>query len=143
MLKATLQQDMKAALKAGDKPKLAALRFALSKMRECEDDQAVMVELKKLIKSHQDAFEQFSKADRFDLAQSEQDSLQVLQAYLPEALSEEALDQVIDQAIAATGASSPRDMGGVMKHVQAEVGMQADMKQVSQKVKERLSAKNA
>ena len=139
MLKDTLLQDMKAALKAGDKPRLSTLRFALSKMRECDGDESVMIVLKQLLKAHQDSFEQFSEAGRNDLADGEKASLGHLQGYLPEALPEAELDLRIDAAIANEAATGPRDMGRVMKVLQAEMGMQCDMKLVSHKVKERLT----
>ena len=140
MLKETLLKDSQSALKDGNKARLSALRFALSKMRECDSDESVMLVLKKLIKSHQDAFEQFTNAGRVDLAENEKASMAFLEVYLPEPLSDEAIDELIDQAISESGATSPKDMGRVMGALQSSVGMGADMKQVSQKVKARLSA---
>ena len=142
MLKQRILDDIKAAMKGGDKPRLGALRLvsAAIKQREVDerielDDTQVMSILEKMIKQRRESLAQYEKAGRDDLAAQERFEIEVCQAYLPEALSAEALDGLIRAALEATGASGPRDMGKVIAHLRPQVQGRADMGAVSQAVK--------
>ena len=146
-LKETLQQDMKTAMRAGDKRRLGVIRLinAAIKQREVDerielDDAQVTAVLDKMAKQRRESIEQYRKAGRDDLAEQENFELDVLQAYLPEQLSEAEIDALIEEAIAATGASGMKDMGKVMGQLKARLAGRADMGAVSGKIKARLSA---
>jgi len=102
------------------------------------DDQAVLAVLDKMVKQRRESLEQYESAGRDDLAAQEKFELELIAVYLPEALSEEEVTTLINQAIAETGASSIRDMGAVMNKLRGEVQGRADMKAVSQAVKTQL-----
>lgn len=145
-LKDTLTHDMKTALKAGDKDRLKVVRLILADIKRVEvdtrkdlDDAAVLTVIEKAVKQRRDSIEQFTKGNRDDLAAIEQAELEVIQAYLPEPLSEAELDALIDAQIAATGAEGIRDMGKVMAAVKAQAAGRADMGAVGAKVKARLA----
>ena len=145
-LKDTLTHDMKTALKAGDKDRLKVVRLILADIKRVEvdtrkdlDDAAVLSVIEKAVKQRRDSIEQFTKGNRDDLAAIEQAELEVIQAYLPEPLSEAELDALIDAQIAATGAEGIRDMGKVMGAVKAQAAGRADMGAVGAKVKARLA----
>lgn len=146
MLKQRIQDDMKAALKAGDKPRLGALRLIVAAIKQKEiderielsDDQVLGV-LEKMIKQRRDSIEQFRRAAREDLAQKEEAELSLCQSYLPQPLGEEDLQRLILEAIAASGASSMRDMGKLMTHLRPQVQGRAEMGAVSALVKAKLS----
>ena len=144
-LKARITEDMKTAMRSKDKERLAVIRLiqAAIKQREVDErielnDEQVLAVLEKMIKQRRDSIEQFTKGDRKDLADKEQAEIVVLQDYMPEALSEQEVDAIIDEAISATGASSVKDMGKVMGLVKPKVQGRADMGAVSQKIKARL-----
>ena len=120
-LKGNITEDMKAAMKAGDKDRLKVVRLILAAIKQVEvdtrtelDDAAVLSVLDKMVKQRRDSVDQFQKGGRDDLANIELAEIAVLEAYLPEQLGEAELDALIDEAVAATGAESIRDMGKVM-----------------------------
>ncbi|HKK13035.1 MAG TPA: GatB/YqeY domain-containing protein [Gammaproteobacteria bacterium] len=144
-LKADLQEDMKAAMRAGDKPRLGAIRLinAAIKQREVDeritlDDAQVVVVLDKMLKQRRESLEQYRQAGRDDLADKEAYEIEVIQTYLPEPLDEAALETLIADAIAETGASSIKDMGRLMGVLKPKVQGRADMGDVSARIKARL-----
>lgn len=141
-LKQRLSGDVKTALKAGDKQRVGALRLILAAIKQKEvderielDDAQVQAVLTKLVKQRQESIDQFSRAGRDDLAAKETFELELLQAYLPEALPEAELDAVIGDALSRTGATSVKDMGKVMGALKTDLAGRADMRVVSEKVK--------
>ena len=143
----TLQEDMKAALKAGSKLELGALRMAIAAIRRQEidsrsqlSDEGVLGVLQKLIKQGRDSEQQFESAGRADLAAKEAGEIAVFERYLPQALGPDELEALIRSVIAATGAQGVRDMGKVMAAVKSEAAGRADMGAVSGRVREILSA---
>ena len=146
MLKQRIQDDMKAAMKASDKRKLGAVRLMLAAIKQREvderielDDTQVLAVLDKMVKQRRDSIEQYTKADREDLAEQERYEVGICQEYLPEALSEEELIALVEAAIADTNATSMKDMGKVMGQVKPEAQGRADMGAVSKLVKQRLA----
>lgn len=146
-LKEQLQQDMKAALKAGEKDRLGVVRMALAAVKQVEidtqkplDDGAVLATLQKMVKQRRDSHSQFTAAGRKDLADKEQAEIAFLTAYLPTQLEGQALDELIDTIIADLGASSPADMGKVMGALKTKAAGQVDMGAASARVKARLLA---
>ena len=146
-LKAQITDDMKSAMKAGDKDRLKVVRLILAAVKQVEvdkrielDDAAVLSVLDKMVKQRRDSVEQFQKGNRKDLADIELAEIAVLEEYLPEQLSDADLDALIEEAIASTGAESIRDMGKVMGQIKAKAAGRADMGAVSATVKERLNA---
>ena len=146
-LKAQILDDVKTAMRARDQKRLTALRLITAAIKQIEvdkrielDDQAVLAVLDKMVKQRRESLEQYESAGRDDLAAQEKFELELLSAYLPEALSDDEVAALIKQAIADTGASSIRDMGAVMNKLRGEVQGRADMKAVSNSVKEQLGA---
>ena len=144
-LKGNLTNDMKTAMKAGDKDRLKVVRLILAAIKQVEvdtrtelDDAAVLSVLDKMVKQRRDSVDQFQKGGREDLADIENAEIAVLEAYLPEQLGEAELDALIEEAIGATGAESIRDMGKVMGQIKAQAAGRADMGAVGAKVKARL-----
>ena len=144
-LKGAITDDMKSALKAGDKDRLKVVRLILAAIKQVEvdtrkelDDAAVLGVLDKMVKQRRDSVDQFQKGGRDDLASIELAEIAVLETYLPEQMSDQELDDLIDAAIAATGAESIRDMGKVMGQIKAKAAGRADMGAVGAKVKARL-----
>lgn len=140
-----LKQDSNAALRAGDKPRLGALRMALAAVkqrevdsRETQTDAQILAVIEKLIKQGRDAATQFSQAGREDLAAKETREIEVLSAYLPEPLTAEALDALVAEVIADTGASSTRDMGRIMAEIKTRAAGRVDMAAVSPLVRGKL-----
>ena len=145
-LKDTLQQDMKTALRGGDKPKLGVVRLILAAIKQREvderielDDAQITVVLDKMSKQRRDSLEQYEKAGREDLAAQERFELDIIKTYLPEQLDEAEIDQLISAAIETTGASSMKDMGKVMGQLKDKLQGRADMGAVSGKIKAKLS----
>ena len=145
-LKGQFQEDMKSAMKAGDKDRLKVVRLALAAFKQVEiderielDDSRALVILNKMVKQRRDSVSQFRDGNREDLAEIELAEIAVLETYLPEQLSAAELDQLIDQAIIDSGASSIRDMGKVMGQVKSKAQGRADMGAVGAKVKARLN----
>jgi uncharacterized protein YqeY len=146
-LKNQITEDMKSAMKAGEKDRLKVVRLILAAIKQVEvdkrielDDSAVLAVLDKMVKQRRDSVEQFENGNREDLAAIERAEIQVLETYLPEQLSADELAAMVDEVIAATGAESMRDMGKVMGQIQAKAAGRADMGVVSATVKERLNA---
>jgi len=147
MLKQRIQDDVKAAMKAKDKPRLATLRLitAAIKQREVDerielDDTQVLVILEKMIKQRRDSVAQYQQAGRNELAEQELGEIAIIQEYMPEGLSEAEILTLIEQAIAATSATGMRDMGKVMGQLKPKMQGRADMGQVSTLVKQKLNA---
>lgn len=145
-LKDRLNEDMKTALKAGDKARLGVIRLvgAAVKQREVDerivlDDVQVLAVLEKMLKQRRDSLAQFEQAGRDDLAAQERYEIGVIEAYLPAKLSDAELDELIAAAIAESGATSARDMGKVMALVKDKAAGRADMGAVSKRVKDRLA----
>ncbi len=145
-LKERIQQDMKAALKGGDKARLAAIRLIMAaiKQREVDErvelnDTQVLAVLDKLAKQRRESITYFAAASRDDLVQKEQAELEVIQSYLPQALTEAEIDALIQGAIAEIGAQGIQAMGKVMAKLRPQVQGRADLGQVSAKVKAALT----
>lgn len=145
-LKATIIEDMKSAMKAGDKDRLKVVRLILAAIKQVEvdqriemDDSAVLGVLEKMVKQRRDSVEQFRKGGRDDLADNEVAEISVIEAYLPEQLSDAEIDALVAATIAATGAQNIRDMGKVMAAIKARAQGRADIGAVSGIVKARLS----
>jgi hypothetical protein len=146
-LRQRIQDDMKSALKAGDKSRLGTIRLmhAAVQQREIDerielDDAQVLETLDKMVKQRRESITQYDAGNRADLAAIELAEIEIIQQYLPEPLSESALDAVIDGAITETGAAGMRDMGKVMGIVKPAVQGRADMGTVSAKVKAKLGS---
>ncbi len=144
-LKGKITDDMKTAMKAGDKDRLRAVRLILAAIKQIEvdkrvelDDAAVLSILDKMVKQRRDSVEQFQKGGRDDLVNIELAEIAVIETYLPEQLSDADLDSLIDEVITATGAESIRDMGKVMGQIKSKAAGRADMGAVGAKVKARL-----
>lgn len=139
--------DYKEAMKSRDSVKSSTLSFvraklsyeAIEKKKNRLDDSDCIAVIKRLIKQHQDSIEQFTKGNRFDLADKEKQELQFLKTYLPPEMSNEEIKKLIEEAIVATEAQGMKDMGKVIKEVKAKAGDSADGKMVSDLVRERLS----
>ncbi len=150
-LRARLDADLKEALKAGEKIRASAIRMLLTavKTREVAEDRRgdrraplsdpeVLQVIASACKQRRDSIEQFRAGGRQDLVEKETAELAILEAYLPRALTPEELRAAVAEAIRATGASSPRDMGKVMSHLMPEVAGRADGRLVSEMVREAL-----
>lgn len=145
-LKDTIQENVKQAMRDRDRKKLGVLRLVTAAIKQKEvderidlDDAAILAVLEKMTKQRRESLEQYEKAGRDDLAGQERFELELLQHYMPEPLGEAQLVELIDQAIAASGAESMRDMGPVMAAVKEQAQGRADMKAVSNLVRARLS----
>lgn len=144
-LKGRIQSDMKDAMKAGDRDRLRVVRSILAGIQQVEiderrelDDAAVLRVVDKMVKQRRESATQFTDGGREDLARTEEAEIEVLKGYLPEPLSEAELDELIERAIADTGAATVRDMGKVMGAIRAQAGGRADMGEVGALVKSRL-----
>ncbi|MCL6713152.1 GatB/YqeY domain-containing protein [Pseudoxanthomonas sp. z9] len=145
-LKQQLTDDMKAAMKGGDKDTLGVIRLvnAAIKQREVDerielDDAAVLAVLEKMVKQRKDSVNQYEAAGREDLAAVERAEIVVIERYLPAKLGEAEILAAIDAAIAETGASGPADMGKLMGVLKPRLAGQADMGQVSALVKKKFA----
>ena len=149
MLEEQLQKDYFQAMKDRDTVKASTVNFLraqlknvrIEKRSETLEDKDVVTVIKKQIKQRQDSIEQFEKGGRKDLADKETAEMAILKSYLPEELSEQALQQFIEQAIRETGAQSMKDMGNVIKAVAAKAQGRADNRVVSELVKKALAGK--
>jgi uncharacterized protein YqeY len=146
-LKGQITEDMKSAMKAGDKDRLKVVRLILAAIKQIEvdtreelDEAAVLAVLTKMVKQRRDSVDQFEKGNREDLAAIERAEIVVLQDYLPEQLSADELGTIVDEAIKSSGAEGIRDMGKVMGIVKSKAAGRADMGAVSSTVKDRLNA---
>jgi uncharacterized protein len=145
-LKARVTEDMKAAMRAKDGQRLAAVRLLLAAIQQREVDERreladadVLATIEKLIKQRRDSVAQFEAGGREDLARGEAFELALLQSYLPAQLSAAEVDEAVAAAIAETGAAGPQGMGKVMALLKAKLAGRADMGQVSALVKSRLA----
>jgi uncharacterized protein YqeY len=145
-LKDRIQQDVKDAMRAKEKQRLATIRLitAAIKQREVDerielDDEQVLVVLDKMCKQRRESISQFEKAGRDDLIAREASELEIIQGYLPEQLGEDEIAAMIDIVMAETGASSIKDMGKVMGQLKPKLQGRADMAAVSALIKSKLS----
>ena len=146
-LKGQITEDMKSAMKAGEKDRLKVVRLMLAAIKQIEvdtredlDEAAVLTVLTKMVKQRRDSVEQFEQGNREDLAAIERAEIVILDTYLPEQLSADELAVMIDKVIQATGASGIRDMGKVMGQIKVKASGRADMGAVSALIKERFNA---
>ena len=147
-LKVQVSDDMKAAMRAKDSARLSTLRLLLAAIKQREVDErielddatvvAVVAVVDKMLKQRRDSVAQYEAAQRFDLASAERFEIDVLTAYKPAGLSPEQIAAIIDAALAATGASTPADMGKLMAAIKPQLAGKADMTEVSKLVKSRL-----
>lgn len=147
MLKAQIQSDMKTAMKAGDKTRLGVIRLILAAIKQREvderielDDSQVLAVLDKMVKQRRDSIEQYGAANRQDLVDVERFEVEVIQGYLPAALTEAEIAALVESAVAESGAAAMSDMGKVMAVLRPQVQGRADMGAVSALVKRRLGA---
>jgi len=140
-----LTEHMKAAMRAKDKERLGVIRLALAAIKQKEidervtlDDSGVLAVLDKMVKQRRESIRQYRDANREDLAEKEEFEINVLQDYLPTALTDDELQQIIAHAIKESGATSVKDMGKLMALLKPQVQGRADMSAVSKIVKEKL-----
>jgi uncharacterized protein YqeY len=136
---------MKAAMKAGDKARLGVIRLILAALKQKEvderielNDEQVLAVLDKMVKQRRDSIEQYEQAGRNELAEQEKFEVGICQDYLPEALADEEIAALLEQAIAETGAGSMKDMGKVMGWLKPKLQGRADIGAVSARVKQKL-----
>ncbi|HRQ46111.1 MAG TPA: GatB/YqeY domain-containing protein [Rhodocyclaceae bacterium] len=144
-LKNRIQDDMKNALRAKESARLSALRLLIAAIRQREiderielDDAAVAATIDKLVKQRRDAATQYDAGNRPELARSERFEIEVLSAYLPEALTSDEIDRAIDSALTESAATGPGDMGKAMGLLKVRLAGRADMADVSRRVRARL-----
>ena len=145
-LKEKITVDMQDAMRSKDSEKLNAIRLLQSSIKQKEvddrveiDDTMILNVIEKMLKQRRDSIEAFKKANRDDLVAKEEFEVQLLQTYMPEPLSSEDVEKEIDSAIKAADAKSMKDMGTVMNAVKLKVSGRANMAEVSQKIKEKLT----
>ena len=145
-LKKSITDDMKSAMKAKDRQALKAVRMILEAIKKKEiderielDDAQVMTVIQKMVKQRKDSISQFSDAGRTDLVEIEEAELEIINNYMPEQLSDEEVESVVDRAINDSGANSMKDMGKLMGMLKPRLQGKADMSIVSQLIKSRLS----
>ena len=145
-LKAQITEDMKTAMRAGDTKRRDAIRLLLAAIKQREvderielDDAAVVAVIEKMLKQRRDSISQYEAAQRQDLADAEKYEVGVLQAYMPQALSEAEVESAVAEAISAADAKGQQDMGKVMAVLKPKLAGRADMGKVSALVKTRLS----
>ncbi len=146
-LKEQIQEDMKTAMRAKEKTRLATIRLALAaiKQKEIDDrstpsDAQVLAILEKMVKQRRDSIKQFEDAGRQELADIEKAEIVILQDYLPEQMDATELDAIVAEIITNIGATGPQDMGKVMAVLKPRIQGRADMGQASQRVKNKLTA---
>ena len=144
-LRQRLQDDMKAAMKAGEKERLGVIRLILAAVKQREvderivlDDEQIIAVLDKMLKQRRDSIAQYTAAGRVDLADVESAEAVIIQDYMPQALAEAEIESLVEQAIAETGAAGVAGMGKVMAVLKPQMQGRADMAQVSARVKARL-----
>ena len=142
-LKSKIQQDLKVAMKAGNKEKVSALRLMLAAIKQKEidsrkktDNSEVVSILGKMAKQRRDSISQYLNASRNDLASIEENELKLINSYLPQQLSEDEIYQFVETAIREVEAKTPRDIGKVMAKLKNELKGKADMALVSKTVKD-------
>ena len=145
-IRQTISDDMKTFMRAKDSARLGAIRLLQAAIKQKEvderielnDDQIFSV-IQKMLKQRKDSIEAYQKASRQDLIDQEQLEIEVLSKYMPEPLSDEDINQYIEEAIATTGASDMKDMGKVVGILKSKVAGRADMAEVSKLVRQKLS----
>lgn len=147
-LKARIQDEMKAAMRAQDKARLAAIRLLLAAIKQKEVDERielsdadVLAVIDKMIKQRRESIAQYENAGRTDLVDKEAQEMAVLQSYLPTALLDAELDTIITAVITESGASSIKDMGNVMNLLRPKIQGRCDIAEASKRVKARLASK--
>ncbi|WP_144373732.1 GatB/YqeY domain-containing protein [Vogesella urethralis] len=145
-LKARISEDMKSAMKARETERLAAIRLLMAAIKQKEvdervelDDAGITAVVDKMLKQRRDSITQYEAANRQDLADKEKAEMAVLTAYLPQQLTAEEIDVMIDGAIAASGAAGMQDMGKVMALLKPHMAGRADMGAVSARIKAKLA----
>ena len=146
-LKDEINKEMKAAMKSRDKDRLKTIRLILSEIKRVEvderitvDDQRTLSILAKMIKQRRDSIAQYDSAGRTELSKIETDEITVITGFLPEALTDDEINNLIEKAISETGAESMKDMGRVMGIIRPQIQGRADAGQVSKRVKEALNS---
>ena len=141
-----IKDDMKASMKAGDKSRLGVIRLILAAIKQVEVDERITLDdgrtlqvLDKMLKQRRESIRQFADAGRNDLVAIEEAEVLVIQDFLPQALSEEEIDGMVNAAVAESGAESVKDMGKVMGLLKGKMQGRADMSIVSAKIKPALS----
>ncbi len=144
-MKKRILDDIKTAMRAKDKGRLGVLRLISSAIKQREvderielDDTQVITVLEKMIKQRRDSIEQFTAANRQELADIEKKELEIIQTYMPKQLSDEEISALIDEAIASSGATSAKEMGKVIGILRPKLLGKADMGSVSSKIKQKL-----
>lgn len=144
-LKARIFEDMKTAMKSGERTRLDAIRLILAALKQREVDERIVLTdaqvleaLTKMLKQRRDSIDQFQAAGRQDLVEKEVLEVNVIQAYMPASLSASEIDELITAAITSTGASSGKDMGKVIAVLKPQLAGRADMQAVSAQIKARL-----
>jgi uncharacterized protein YqeY len=145
-LKHKITEDMKNAMRAKDKSRLGVIRLMQAAIKQKEiderielDDKQVIVILDKMLKQRRDSLAQFEKAERQDLVDQEAFEIEIIQTYMPQALTEAELEDLIETAISETGAVSMKDLGKIMAHLKPKVQGRTDMRALSANLKQRLS----
>ena len=145
-LKKQIQDAVISAMKSGEKERLKIVRLITSSMKQVEvddrielDDARIIAILDKMVKQRRESISQFKTAGRDDLVKQESFEIDIIQEFLPQALSEEEVDTIVNQAIETTGASSIKDMGKVMGLVKPQIIGRADMGEISGRIKSLLS----
>ena len=145
-LKDRIREDMKVSMKGGDKVRLGVIRLMLAAIKQVEVDERVelgddriIVVLDKMLKQRRESIKQYRDADRVDLAEIEEGEILVIQDFLPQALTESEIDEMVVKAITETGAASIKDMGSVMAVLKPQMQGRADMAMVSARIKAGLS----
>jgi hypothetical protein len=146
-LKSRLQDDMKSSMKGGNKKRLGVIRLMLAAIKQIEVDERIELDndriitvLDKMTRQRRESITQFDSAGRDDLTAIEQAELEIILEYMPEALSDAEINDLVEQSIAATGAATIKDMGKLMGMLKPQLQGRADMGKVSQLIKSRLSA---
>lgn len=142
LLKDRIKDDMKAAMKGGDKPRLAVIRLIMAAIKQREVDERIELDndqiiavLDKMVKQRRESIRQYTAAARMDLAEVEEAEIRVIQDYLPQALTDQEIDQMIAEAVQESGAEAIKDMGKVMGLLKDKMQGRADMSIVSAKIK--------
>ena len=145
-LKIQITEDMKSAMRSKDSSRLGTIRLLLAAIKQKEIDERIeLVDvdivsiIDKMLKQRRDSISAFNKADRKDLVEKEEFELKVLQAYMPQQLTEQQVEKAIVDAIKSAGASSMKDMGAIMNILKPELAGKANMADVSQKIKIKLT----
>lgn len=147
LLKARIKDDMKAAMRAKDKERLKVVRMILAAIKQIEvderielDDERVVVTLDKMLKQRRESIKQFNEAGRTDLTEIEEFEVLVLKDFLPQALTEQEIDDMVTKAVSDSSAESIKDMGKVMGILKPQMLGRADMSVVSSVIKAKLGA---